>query len=114
MLARGLGKTVEPETAEKRLARTKAAQFGEWVDAQHREISARYRHLGRMAALAKDVLVRFPDCEPALDALARFYHNEAHLAGMLDVLTFQKVSPWLESPATPVALFEKWEAADAR
>ena len=113
MLAKGLGKTVEPESAEKRSARTKAVRFGQWVDARHRDVAGRYRRLGRLAEVAKNVLVRFPDTEPAWDALARFYHCEARLAGTLDVLAFEKVSRWLESPASPVSLFQKWETADA-
>jgi len=114
MLAKGLGKTIEPESVEKRQARTKAAQFGQWVDSRHREVSVRHRRLGRMAEIAKGVLLRFPESDSAWDALARFYHIEARLAAMLDVLSFAKVSQWLETPATPVALFEKWGVSDAR
>jgi hypothetical protein len=33
----------------------------------------------RKARLAFSVLAKFPDCEPAWDALARFYHIEHHL-----------------------------------
>jgi hypothetical protein len=114
MLAKGLGKSVEPLSPEKRKAKAEAARFGEWVDAQHIQVAAQYRRRGRMAAIAQRVLVRFPDCEPAWDALARFYRSEARLARMLDVLSFEGVSPWLETPATPLSLFQKWEASNAR
>jgi len=114
MLSKGLGKTVEPESVEKRAARTKAVRFGQWVDSRHREVSSRYRSLGRMAEIAKDVLIRFPESGAAWAALARFYHKEARLAAMLDVLSFAKASQWLETAATPVALFEKWGASNAR
>ena len=114
MLSKGLGKTVEPESVEKRRARAKAVRFGRWVDSRHGEVSTHHRRLGRMAELAKAVLIRFPESESAWDALARFYHNEARLAAMLDVLSFAKVSQWLETAATSVALFEKWEVSDAR
>jgi hypothetical protein len=89
-LARGLGKAVAPESSEKRLARAKAQRFGPWVDAQQREVAARYRQNGRSAAIAKDVLSHFPDCEPAWDALARFYHSESNLAAALDILSFSR------------------------
>jgi hypothetical protein len=114
ILAKGLGKSVEPLSPEKRKAKAKAARFGEWVDAQHNQVASQYRYLGRMSAIARAVLVRFPDCEPAWCALARFYHSEARLARMLDVLSFEKVSPWLETPTTPINLFQKWEVSDAR
>jgi hypothetical protein len=34
------------------------------------------RRLARKALLAENVLASFPDCEPAWDALARWYHAE--------------------------------------
>jgi hypothetical protein len=112
-LTRALGRTVEPQSTQKTRARERAAEFAGWVDSSQRAVAARYRNLGRTAEIAKDVLVHFPDCEPAWGALGRFYHDEARLAGMLDVLSFERVSVWLEFPSTPVALFQKWEAANA-
>ena len=113
MLARGLGKTVKPESAQKRAARAKVARFAQWVDAQHTRIAARYRCLGCSAAKAHDILIHFPECEAAWDALALFYENEGRLVRMLDALCFERVSQWLETPETPVSLFRAWEASHA-
>jgi hypothetical protein len=109
MLARGLGKTIERESPEKLAARETAVQFGKWIDDQYIQVARQYRCLGRSAALAKHVLSVFPDCEPAWDALARFYHQEATLSGAVDLFSFAKVSDWLESPANPTSLFQTWE-----
>jgi hypothetical protein len=109
MLARGFGKTLQPESPEKFAAREKASQFGKWIDEQYVQTARQYRCLGRSASLAKHMLSRFPDCEPAWDALARFYSDEPTLSGALDVFSFAKVSDWLESPTTPVSLFQMWE-----
>jgi hypothetical protein len=109
-LARNMGKAVPAVSPGKRRALAAVEDFEKWVDAREHEIAARYRCLGRMAELAKDVVIQYPDCEPAWNALSRFYHREAALAGMLDVLSFAKVSPWLEQQPTVLGLFKKWEA----
>jgi len=111
-LARALGQPVAPETAEHRAARARAEQFERWLDSRRRELSGQYRALGQKATLAKGVLLHFPDCAPAWDALARFYHAEARLGGALDALSFEKVSPWLDAPVTPLELFVDWERAN--
>lgn len=112
-LAKALGEVVEPESPAYRHARYKADQFEKWLDELQVEVTDEYRRLGRIAALAKSVLVHYPNCEPAWDVLARFYHAEARLASQLDALSFEKTSPWLESPADPFVLFQKWEATNA-
>jgi hypothetical protein len=106
-LARGLGKEVTPETEAHRLARAKAEKFDAWLNESYKQVAAEYRYLGRMAAIAKDVLAKYPDCEPAWDALANFCHREAELAGALDTLCFEKVSVWNERRLTPLELFDR-------
>jgi len=82
--------------------------FETWRDARIREVSDLYHSRSRAAVHAGEVLGRFPDCEPAWDALARFYHAEALLSAAFDWLTFTKVSAWLEEDSTPFEVFEMW------
>jgi hypothetical protein len=103
-LARELGSPLPPLTPEERAERTREAQFSDWVDACHIILAGRLRYLTRRAELAKRVLACCPDCEPAWDALATLYHAEAEILGALDMLSFEKVSPWLENPMTRDAL----------
>lgn len=110
-LARAQGRTVPKETESHKRARVRAEQFARWVDLRGKKLAAGYRQLGIKAALAKRILVTYPDCEPAWDALARFYHNEARLAGALDSLSEEKVSRWDTLPLTKV--FDAWELAHA-
>ncbi len=82
--------------------------FETWRDAKIREVSGRYRSLSRGAVLATVILAKFPDCEPAWAALARFYQAEAKLLAAFDWLVFARVSEWLEEDSTPVEVFETW------
>ena len=83
-------------------------RFEVWRNSLIRKYSAELRQLGRSAVIATDVLKRYPDCEPAWDALARFCHREGELNRVLDLLTFTKASQWLEEDSTPLDLFEFW------
>jgi hypothetical protein len=96
------------EARHRRAVRLTLLQFQNWRDGKLRLLSEEYKKLGEQAAFAHRVLLRWPDCEPAWDALARFYHAEAGLLAALDFLTFAKASDWLESDATPVQVFETW------
>jgi hypothetical protein len=113
-LARNLGIALPPETHEAREKRQRAAQFDEWLNACHLILIRRLRNLIRRAQLARSVLSAYPECEPAWNALADFYHAEAELFGALDVLSFEKLSPWLESPMTREKLFASFEDACER
>lgn len=109
-LLRALGlRDLPRETEQHRKVRAKVKEFEGWLNEMYREVAAEYRELGSKAALARRVLVHFPDCKPAWAALARFYNAEARLSAELDALTFEKASSWVEQLATPVELFEKWE-----
>lgn len=112
-LQRALGETPSPENLQQKQARARIAAFEKWVNRVHAEIAAEYRYLARVAERAKQVLSRFPNCDPAWEALANFYHREAALSAQLDALSFEKVSPWLEFPSKPLVLFQKWEVANA-
>jgi hypothetical protein len=88
-------------------------RFEAWRDALIRKYSARLRQLGRSAAIATSVLERYPDCEPAWDAFARYCHEEAELSQMLDFLCCAKASPWLSEDATVLDVFETWRQVHA-
>jgi len=113
-LARGLGMQPAPYTREQREKRQRATEFNEWRDTCHKIIVRRLRYLTRRAELAKTVLARFPDCEPAWNALADLHHNEAILLAALDTLSFEKVSPWLETPMTKQNLVSAFAEASRR
>jgi len=104
-LARELGLPLAPETHERREQREQAARFSEWKETCHLILGRRLRCLTQRAEDAKRVLAQYPGCESAWNALAAFYHNEAEIFGALDVLAFEKVSQWLESPLTRDTLF---------
>jgi len=99
-LSRELRVPVAPETQEHREARERAALFSVWVNTCHMILIRQLCRLTERAERAEKVLRRFPDCEPAWNALADLYHCESSLLGALDVLIFEKVSPWLEEPMT--------------
>lgn len=99
-LSRELCVPIAPETQEHRERRAQAARFSAWANNCYMILVSRLRHLTVRAELAKNVLIRFPDCEPGWGALANFYHNEASLLGALDFLAFEKLSPWLEQGVT--------------
>ena len=84
------------------------ARFESWRDSHIRNYSTKLRTLGRSAALAREVLAKYPDCESAWDAFTRFCHQEGEICKILDYLTFTKASPWLDEDATPLGVFEAW------
>ena len=84
--------------------------FEDWRETKIRQISDKYRLLVIKTAHAGEVVAKFPACESAWDALARFYHAEAKLSAAFDYLTFAKSSDWLEDDSTPVELFEVWKS----
>ncbi len=86
------------------------AAFESWREARLRQVGDRYRQLGRQASLAQRVLLCWPDCETAWDALARFYHGEPKLCAALDWLSFAKTSIWLDRDSTPAEVFATWRA----
>ena len=110
--------SVDPETQRKLRQETRHRQaiessfasFERWREARLRETTSRYRALGRQAALARQVLSRWPECDPAWTALARFYHDETKLCTALDWLTFTKASIWLHRDSTPTEVFAAWRA----
>jgi hypothetical protein len=83
-------------------------RFEVWREGEIRSVSNRYRFLWRAAALAVQILSKFPECEAAWDALARFYHAEPDLSAIFDWFMFTKASNWLEVDSTPVEVFQTW------
>jgi hypothetical protein len=113
-LSRELNIAVAPETREQRQRRARQVQFAEWLDTLYLLIIRRLRYLTECAGIGKEILAQFPDCEDAWSLLADFYHNEAHLFGALDMLAFEKLSPWLETPTTKEKLFAAFEQASRK
>ncbi|MGD0957216.1 MAG: hypothetical protein ABR953_10365 [Candidatus Acidiferrales bacterium] len=77
-------------------------------------LTRRLRSLERRAELAKKILAHFPDSEEAWGALVELYHNEAGIFAALDVLSFEKLSLWLETTMTKQELFTAFEDAIGR
>jgi hypothetical protein len=118
MLAKELGLlSTDPESRRQRRAeareiakhRATIRRFEVWRTACIKFYSAKLRRLGRQAALATQVLNKYPDTEPAWDALARFCHEEGELNQMLDFFSCAKASPWLDADETVLDLFELWK-----
>ena len=82
--------------------------FERWRDGELRRVTDAYRVLTRQAALGESVLRIYPDCGPAWDALANFYHRQVVLAAGLDRLSCAKISDYLEAPYTIEQLFREW------
>jgi hypothetical protein len=80
-----LGLTVAPESLEHRRTRLAVARFQAWLSDKYSEMADQERLLASKALLAKKVLARFPDCEPAWGALARWRHAEHRLQGFFDL-----------------------------
>ncbi|MGB2592981.1 MAG: hypothetical protein WBF09_15135 [Candidatus Acidiferrum sp.] len=93
---------------ERRLANAELEPFDAWREDCIRHVSDRYYSLSRAAIRAGEVLSKFPECEAAWDALARFYHAEGRLLATLDWLMFAKASVWLEEDSTPAEVFATW------
>jgi hypothetical protein len=101
------------ETRHRQAIESTLASFERWREAQLRETTSRYRVLGRQAALACQVLSHWQECNPAWNALARLYHDEAKLCAVLDWLTFTKASIWLHRDSRPTEVFAAWRATHA-
>jgi hypothetical protein len=84
--------------------------FEKWRDEALSRAIDEHRILSRQAVLAKTLLKNYPDCEPAWNALATFYHRQAALIADLDQLSCAKLSDFLEAPYTIERLFLEWRA----
>jgi hypothetical protein len=84
-LARSLGESVPRETPEHRSERLCAERFRKWLSEKYQAAANEERYLARAAELAKQILKHFYDCEPAWDALARWYHAERRLAEFFEL-----------------------------
>src|SRR5262249_38050785 len=61
------------ELRHRRAAESTLGRFERWRGERIRQLSTQYRLLGR-TLLAHEILLRWPTCEPAWEALASFYH----------------------------------------
>lgn len=84
--------------------------FEQWREAELRRVTDEYLVLTRQAALSASVLKTYPDCGPAWDALAAFYHRQAALTADLDRLSCAKLSDFLEAPYMIEQLFREWRS----
>ncbi len=110
-LSRKFNIAIPEESAGHRDARRRAGLFAEWVATCERMLLA---HLGRLRARARwarVALVYDVEHEQAWTALANFYHQEAELMAALDMLSFAKLSPWVERPIAAIELFKAFEEA---
>lgn len=113
-LAKELGIQVDSKTRQRHQREMQARsrqrntiqRFESWRNSHIRRLSNRHRELRFQAQVASDVLRRYPDCDPAWDALARFCHEKGELLRQLDFLTCAKASSWLEADATVLDVFE--------
>jgi hypothetical protein len=82
------------------MRREMAARFSEWVKTCHVLLMQRFTFLRSQAEAAKTILATETDDETAWTHLADYYHNESEVLAALDILVFEKVSPWLDQPMT--------------
>jgi hypothetical protein len=101
-LAEGQGRTIAQRKVG--LARLCKRRFFDWLDKRYREMAAIDYRTARKAALAKAVLFRFPDCEPAWAALANRYHAERALNAFFEAAS-DKTGRFL--------LYRQWRRANA-
>lgn len=99
-LARSLGETVPAETQEHRAERLRTERFKKWLGEKYQAGADKERLLARKAEVAKEILKHFPDCEPAWDALARWYDAESELSEFFESA---------QCNAGRAVLFENWE-----
>jgi hypothetical protein len=104
----GVALVLRERAREQRRANDELEPFEAWREHCIRQVSDRYYSLSRAAIRAEEVLSKFPECEAAWDALARFYHSEGRLLAAFDWLVFAKASAWLEEDSTPAEVFATW------
>jgi hypothetical protein len=113
-LARELGLPLEPLTREIHEKREQHDRFTEWERTIYLLLMRGWRSLTRRAELAKQVLLRFPDCDPAWRALADFYHSESTFSAAFEFLSCDKLPQYLEAPMTRDKLFAAFTEAERR
>jgi hypothetical protein len=114
ILSRSLGVPIPREDHAQRERREQSARFSEWVNTCHVIIVRRLRRLTLRAEAAKRHLSQYPEYEPAWDALAEFCHNQPSLLAALDILSFEKLSPWLDRPMSRERLVAAFCDAEKR
>jgi hypothetical protein len=111
-LSRSLGLKLAPESRERLIRRERVARFSEWVKTCHAILVQRLTLLRSLAETARKILVAEPDDETAWTQLADYYHSESEMLAALDVLVFEKVSPWLDRPISRQELEAAFEIAE--
>jgi hypothetical protein len=95
-----------PFERERRRRLQRIREFEAWRKDLLDRIIARLRSLHFSARMAHHALERWPDWEPAWDALKRLYDQEAELYAAFDALLGVKATIWLETPMDVTALYE--------
>ena len=85
-LEKSLCLPVTPETPEAREIRLREERREKWVSEKYSALAKEEYGLARRAELAKKVLAKNPDCEPAWAALAIWYHKRRRLENTLLLL----------------------------
>jgi len=113
-LTRELGLPLEPLTREIHEKREQHDRFGEWERTIYLLLVRKWRSLTHRAELAKQVLLRFPDCEPAWWALADLYHSESTFGAAFEFLLYERLPQYVEAPMTRDQLLAAFSEAERR
>jgi hypothetical protein len=102
------------ETPEERAEHARAREFVAWKNATCRLVADELIRLTMVAESAKRALALRPNDEGAWEELRQFSDAEPYMMGALDHLSCEKVSRWLEYPATEEQLRAAFDRARAR
>jgi hypothetical protein len=95
-------------------ARRMNGEFEVWIGTTHLILVRRLRFIERRARLARDVLAKYPECDPAWGALADYHDEAPTLFAALEVVAFDKTPQWLDQPLKRHILFAAFEDAYLR
>jgi hypothetical protein len=85
-LEKSLGLPVTPETPEALEIRLREERRERWLNEKYTALAKEEYRSARRAELAKKVLAIYPDCAPAWNALAIWYHKRRRLESTLLLL----------------------------
>ena len=113
-LTRDLGLPLEPLTHEIREKCEQHGRFTEWERTIYVLLVGKWRSVTRRAELAKQLLFKFPDCEPAWCALADFYQSESTFSAAFEFLSYERLPQYLDVPMTRDKLFAAFTEGERR
>jgi hypothetical protein len=101
------------EQCERRQRERIASQFESWRNNKLNALITRHCTFFQGTRFATEVLRTDPNCDPAWDALKRYYDNEAKLMQQIDWLSCTKASLWLEVDSKITDVFAAWRQRQA-